>query len=58
MARKLPALLLAAAAAALVRALATRHGVGPFEYVTGILLVALLLRGALGSWRSARSAAR
>src|SRR4051812_8831025 len=36
--------LLVVAAGALIRALVTRHGVGPFEYATGALLVALLLR--------------
>ena len=49
--------LLVAAAAALSRALVTRHGVGPFEYATGALLVALLLRAAYAVSRRARHTA-
>jgi hypothetical protein len=39
-------LLLVAAAGALVRALATRAGVGPAEYAVGAVVVALLLATA------------
>jgi len=46
-------LLLVAAAAQLVELGATRDGVGPFEYVTLVALIALLLFGA---FRSARRA--
>ena len=41
------AALLVAAAASLVRELVTRDGVGPIEYVVGIVLVVVLLVGAL-----------
>ena len=50
------ALLLVAGALSLVRELASRDGVGAIEYATGGLLVALLLRGALGAWRAGRAA--
>jgi hypothetical protein len=49
----IPAVLLAALAAALIRALATRHGVGPGEYAVGGLLAATLLFGALRLSRDA-----
>jgi hypothetical protein len=39
--------LLVAAAASLIRELATRNGVGPIEYAVGIVLVAVLLAGAV-----------
>jgi hypothetical protein len=45
----------AALAFSLARALATHDGVGPFEYATGIVLVALL---AFGTLRVARHAVR
>jgi len=47
------ALLLAAAAFSLGRALATHDGVGVLEYVVGIALVALLGIGALRAGRRA-----
>jgi hypothetical protein len=50
--------LLVLAAAALVRALATRDGVGVVEYVVSVLLVLVLVGLALTTVRSARRAAR
>jgi hypothetical protein len=49
----IPAMLLAAVAAALIRGLVTRHGVGPGEYAVGGLLAATLLFGALRLSRDA-----
>lgn len=46
-------LLLAVAAYSLGRALVTRDGVGPFEYVVGVVLVALL---AVAAFRAGRRA--
>ena len=43
----LMACLLVAAAFGLARALATRDGVGPFEYLAGALALLLLARGVL-----------
>jgi hypothetical protein len=43
----IPAGLLAAAAVAVIRALATRHGVGVGEYAVGSLAAAVFLLGAL-----------
>jgi uncharacterized membrane protein len=45
--------LLVAAAVSLTAALATRRGVGAFEYVVGIAIVAVLLFVALGLSRRA-----
>jgi hypothetical protein len=43
----IPAGLLAAAAVAVIRSLATRHGVGIAEYAVGSLAASLFLLGAL-----------
>jgi membrane protein DedA with SNARE-associated domain len=48
--------LLVAAAFSLGRALATHDGVGPFEYVVGIALVALLAAAAVRAGRRAAGA--
>jgi hypothetical protein len=45
---------LVCASAALARAVVTRAGVGPFEYLTGALIVLLLLRTALAVVRRER----
>jgi len=49
----IPAGLLAAAAVAVIRALATRHGVGVGEYAAGSLTAGLFLLGALRLSRQA-----
>jgi hypothetical protein len=49
-------LLLVAASAALARALVTRHGVGPLEYVVGGVVLALLLLATAVSRRALRRA--
>jgi hypothetical protein len=48
-------LLLAAAAFSLAKALVTHHGVGPIEYVVGVVLVVAL---AAAAFRAGRRAVR
>jgi hypothetical protein len=56
--RLVVATLLGLAAAALVRALVTRDGVGVVEYVVSVLLVLLLVGFALTTFRNARRVSR